>query len=112
LLRVQRRTVRAAGRRRPVRPRWWGWSSIRRVALAEPSLPYAKLNRPVGAKSRVPVERGGEDRDRAYGDAIACVMVGVHSVIELPNRGWLEALADGGRGIHPVEFESALRVVM
>ena len=41
------------------------------------------------------MERGGEDRDRAYGDAIACVMVGVHSVIELPNRGWLEALADG-----------------
>jgi hypothetical protein len=40
---------------------------VRRVALAEPSLPYAKIKRPVGAKSRVPVECGGEDRDRACG---------------------------------------------
>ena len=29
--------------------------SFRRVALAEPSLPYAVIKRPVGAKSRVPM---------------------------------------------------------
>jgi hypothetical protein len=37
---------------------------VRRVALAEPSLPYAKISRPVGAKSRVLMECGGEDWDR------------------------------------------------
>jgi len=31
---------------------------VRRVALAEPRLPYAKLKRPVGAKSRVQLLRG------------------------------------------------------
>jgi hypothetical protein len=35
--------------------------SFRRVALAEPSLPYAKIKRPVGAKSRLPVVSGDED---------------------------------------------------
>ncbi len=69
-----------------------GGFRVRRVALAEPSLPYAKVKRPVGAKSRVPVECGGEDWDHACGDAIACVMVGVHSVIELPNRGLARGL--------------------
>jgi hypothetical protein len=66
-LKVQRRTGRAAGRHRPVRHWWWGWVSVRRVALAEPSLPYARIRRPVGAKSRVPVERGGDDWGRASG---------------------------------------------
>ena len=64
-----------------------GGFRVRRVALAEPSLPYAKIKRPVGAKSRVPVECGGEDRGRACGDAIARVMFEVHSAIALPNRG-------------------------
>jgi hypothetical protein len=54
---LPRRTVRAAGRHRPVRPWWYSLFSFRRVALAEPSLPYAEVKRPVGAKSRVPVAR-------------------------------------------------------
>jgi hypothetical protein len=34
---------------------------VRRVALAEPRLPYAKILRPVGAKSRTDVVDAGED---------------------------------------------------
>jgi hypothetical protein len=66
---------------------------VRRVALAEPSLPYAKIKRPVGAKSRVPVECGGEDWDRACGDAITRVMFVDHR--------WFDALPHVDRSINP-----------
>ena len=73
----------------------WG-TRVRRVALAKPSLPYAKLRRPVGAKSRVPMQCGGDDRGRACGDAIACVMFEVQSALSCRTGGWREDPADGG----------------
>jgi hypothetical protein len=51
-----------------------GGFRLRRVALAEPSLPYAKIKRPVWAKSRVPVECGGEDRGLAPEEAMPSIV--------------------------------------
>ena len=63
--------------------------------------------RPGGAKSRVPVERGGDDWDRACGDAIARVMIGVRSAIELLNRGLISAGFAPAAGLRRVCGRSA-----
>ncbi len=78
--RASRRTGRAAGRHRPVRPSCFGWHRFRRVALAEPSLPHAKIKRPVGAKSRTMME---------YESSVLAIWL-IHPIIQSRNDSCLD----------------------